>query len=114
MPHRRASPLPRVQVFARMKQDDSERYLRLEHLANRAYLDARELYGGACAVVALCCVACRVPTRFGKAAWSPAVTTFGALNHPSHNKGSKDHWCVLPCALQACPVRSGARSWRMR
>lgn len=39
-------PLPPPQVFARMKADDAERYLRLEHLCGRAYFDARELYGG--------------------------------------------------------------------
>ncbi|EFN54277.1 hypothetical protein CHLNCDRAFT_24755, partial [Chlorella variabilis] len=38
--------LRQTQVFARMKGDDAERYLRLEHLCNRAYFDARELYGG--------------------------------------------------------------------
>ncbi|KAL4435070.1 hypothetical protein ABPG77_003895 [Micractinium sp. CCAP 211/92] len=37
--------LRQTQVFARMKADDAERYLRLEHLCNRAYFDARELYG---------------------------------------------------------------------
>jgi WD40 repeat-containing protein SMU1 len=37
--------LRQTQVFARMKLDDAERYLRLEHLCNRAYFDARELYG---------------------------------------------------------------------
>lgn len=39
--------LRQAAVFARMKQDAPERYLRLEHLCNRPYLDARELYGGA-------------------------------------------------------------------
>lgn len=37
--------LRQTQVFARMKQDDAERYLRLEHLCNRTYFDVRELYG---------------------------------------------------------------------
>jgi WD40 repeat-containing protein SMU1 len=33
-------------VFLRMKQDDPERYSRLEGLCGRPYTDARELYGG--------------------------------------------------------------------
>lgn len=37
--------LRQTQVFQRMKSDDAERYLRLEHLCNRTYFDARELYG---------------------------------------------------------------------
>lgn len=37
--------LRQTQVFARMKADDAERYLRLEHLCNRTYFDVRELYG---------------------------------------------------------------------
>lgn len=37
--------LRQTQVFSRLKQDDPERYLRLEHLCNRAYFDVRELYG---------------------------------------------------------------------
>ncbi len=34
-----------VQVFQRMKLDDPERYMRLEHLASRTFFDGREVYG---------------------------------------------------------------------
>ena len=37
--------LRQTQVCARLKVDDAERYLRLEHLCNRSFLDVRELYG---------------------------------------------------------------------
>lgn len=38
--------LRQTQVFSHLQQDNPERYLRLEHLCNRAYFDVRELYGG--------------------------------------------------------------------
>ncbi|KXZ42628.1 hypothetical protein GPECTOR_129g558 [Gonium pectorale] len=38
--------LRQTQVFQRMKLDDPERYMRLEHLASRTYFDGREVYGG--------------------------------------------------------------------
>ncbi|GLI61723.1 hypothetical protein VaNZ11_004147 [Volvox africanus] len=37
--------LRQTQVFQRMKLDDPERYMRLEHLASRTYFDVREVYG---------------------------------------------------------------------
>mmetsp|Transcript_1804 Transcript_1804/g.4015 ORF Transcript_1804/g.4015 Transcript_1804/m.4015 type:complete len:513 (-) Transcript_1804:508-2046(-) len=38
--------LRQTQVFQRMKADDPERYIRLEHLCGRTFFDAREVYGG--------------------------------------------------------------------
>eukprot|EP00798_Chlamydomonas_sp_ICE-L_P021429 gene21429-28394_t len=38
--------LRHTQVFQRMKVEDPERYLRLEHLCGRTYFDPREVYGG--------------------------------------------------------------------
>ncbi|BDA40364.1 WD40 repeat-containing protein SMU1 [Coccomyxa sp. Obi] len=37
--------LRQTAVFARMKQDEPERFLRLEHLCGRTYFDIREVYG---------------------------------------------------------------------
>lgn len=37
--------LRQTQVFQRMKVDDPERYIRLEHLIGRTFFDAREVYG---------------------------------------------------------------------
>eukprot|EP00983_Pelagomonas_calceolata_P036788 1134510-Pelagomonas_calceolata.AAC.2 len=36
--------LRQTQVFQRMKLEDPERYMRLEHLCSRMYFDAREVY----------------------------------------------------------------------
>ncbi|KAF5840849.1 WD40-repeat-containing domain protein [Dunaliella salina] len=38
--------LRQTQVFQRMKLEDPERYMRLEHLCSRMYFDAREVYQG--------------------------------------------------------------------
>lgn len=35
---------PRAQVFQRMKLEDPERYMRLEHLCSKMYFDARDVY----------------------------------------------------------------------
>ncbi|KAK9792254.1 hypothetical protein WJX73_008889 [Symbiochloris irregularis] len=40
-----ARALLRTQVFARVKQEEPDRFLRLEHLCGRTYLDVRDLYG---------------------------------------------------------------------
>jgi hypothetical protein len=37
--------LRQTQVFAYMKKDDPERYMRLEGLCGRTYFDPREVYG---------------------------------------------------------------------
>jgi WD40 repeat-containing protein SMU1 len=36
--------LRQTQVFQRMKLEDPERYMRLEHLCSRMYFDAKEVY----------------------------------------------------------------------
>ncbi|GMH36649.1 hypothetical protein BSKO_04522 [Bryopsis sp. KO-2023] len=38
--------LRQTQVFQRLKRDDTERYMRLEHLCGRTYFDLREVYDG--------------------------------------------------------------------
>lgn len=38
--------LRQTQVFQRMRKEDPERLLRLEHLLGKTYFDAREVYSG--------------------------------------------------------------------
>lgn len=37
--------LRQTQVFTTLQEENPERYIRLEHLCNRTYLDVDELYG---------------------------------------------------------------------